>query len=369
MGRASGGLHQYALALASSRNVNRTEVPGVLNEMAATALSAGNADSASFWLSKYQIEKKTLHTNALDDGVNELYAGDLDIFRGNPESALRHLQEALIIFSRNFSERDIYKNPGNFTGSFAYYRLFEVLVKKGLAWEMEYKKTSSPGDLKAAYETYQSTISLLSYIERSYDMDDAKILLKQKSGEVYSNALAVSLRLNNIYPKSGYLEEAFLISEKNKASVMSAQIRERNFLFSAGHEKDFEAEERNIKFNIARLNSRTDERMDEPALQRVSDEKSIYETQLVNLHRKMEGNGRFYKLKYSDDFPSIEQLQRKINSNQALISFYNTPGKIEVFVLTRSSLEHIELDSGQAIRRNVQIWIQRMQSAESGRHM
>ncbi len=79
-------------------------------------------------------------------------------------------------------------------GSFAYYRLFEVLDKKASAWEMEYTgKLPDPDDLKSAFDTYQSTISLLSYIEKSYEMDDAKILLKQKSGAYIQMRLTVCL--------------------------------------------------------------------------------------------------------------------------------------------------------------------------------
>jgi CHAT domain-containing protein/tetratricopeptide (TPR) repeat protein len=368
MGRAYAGLHQYQAALSYFRKVKIAAVPGVLNEMARTALETGNADSASAWLIQYQKEKKLLRTNALDDGVNEFYSGDLDIFRANPESGLQHLQEALVLFSGSFSSKDIRTNPGNFTGSFAYYRLFDVLVKKAGAWEMVYKKTSRPEDLKSAFDTYQSTISLLSYIERSYEMDDAKILLKQKSGGVYTNALSVCLQLNSLYPKTGFLEEAFLITEKNKASVMSSQIRERNFLLGSGPENNFASEERNIKFNIARLDSKEDGRMSTQDLQKINDEKAVYETQLVNLRRKMEGNSHFYQLKYTDDFPSIRQLQKSMGSDQALISFYNDSEKIEVFVLTKSSLDHVELDSGESIRHNIQSWIEILQSAGSGRH-
>src|SRR5580700_4299107 len=266
MGRAYAGLHQYAAALASFKKVKIAAIPGVLNEMARTALETGNADSASSWLRQYQDEKKLLHTNALDDGVNELYSGDLDIFLKHPEQALRHLQKSLVIFSGNFPDNDIRKNPGSFTGSFAYYRLFEVLVKKACAWQMEYQMTSSPDDLKSAYDTYQSTISFLSYIERSYEMDDAKILLKQKSGEVYINALEVCLELNFLFPKKGYEEAAFLITEKNKASVMNSQFRERNFLKSIDSGNDIAGQERNIKFNIARLNSKAEEESNAQAL-------------------------------------------------------------------------------------------------------
>jgi len=369
MGKAYAGLHQYPEALASFKKVKITVIPGVLNEMARTALEAGNEDSASAWLTRYHDEKKILLTNVLDDGVNELYAGDLDISFSKPESALLHLQEALIIFSGNFSEKDTRKNPVSFTGAFAYYRLFEVLVKKARAWEMVYKKTSSPNDLLAAYNTYQSTISLLSYIEKSYEMDDAKILLKQKSGGVYSDALTVCLQLDSLYPRGGYLEAAFLISEKNKASVMSSQIKERNFLQAAGPGNGLAGEERNIKFNIARLNSKEDERLDTRALQQINDEKAMYETRLVNLRKRMEANNRFYQLNYSEDFPSIEQLQKHMGSDQALISFYNTTEKIEIFILTKSSLDHIQLDSGESIRHSIQSWIQILQSAQSGKHV
>ena len=82
----------------------------------------------------------------------------------------------------------------------------------------------------------------------------------------------------------------------------------------------------------------------------------------------MDANSRFYQLKYSDDFPSIDMMQQSMGTDQALISFFNTADKIEVFVLTKSVLEHITLDSGEMIRRNIQKWIQILQSAENGRH-
>ena len=368
MGRTYAGLHRYADALTCFKKVKPVSVPGVLNEMAMMAIEEGKVDSATAWLNEYQDNKKSLHTNALDDGVSELYRGNLDIFLAKPDFALTHLQDALIIFSRNFINRDTRKNPDSFNGSFAYYRLFEVLVRKAKAWEMIYKNTSDPMDLKAAYDTYNAIISLLSYIERSYEMDDAKILLKQKSGEVYANALKICLALNKIYPEAGYLKQAFLISEKNKASVMSSGITERSFFESEGLSGALATEERNIRFNIARLNTEADGRVDARALQKMNDEKSVYETRLVDLHKKMETNSRFYQLKYADDFPAVEELQNRMTGSEALISFYNEPEKIEIFALTKSSLDHVELDSGTVIRRDIQSWIEILQSSENSNH-
>jgi CHAT domain-containing protein/Tfp pilus assembly protein PilF len=368
MGKAYSGLHQYAEALSSYRKVNILSEPGVLNEMARTALETGNTDSAIIWLKQYDDKKKSLHSNILDDGINDLYSGNLALKLNKPELSLPHLQEALIIFSRNFTDSDPRKNPVSFTGSFAYYRLFEVLVTKASAWEMIYQKTSKPGDLRSANDCYQSAITLLSYIERSYEMDDAKILLKQKSGGLYAKALNVCIQLSALYPNENFLESAFLISEKNKASVMSAQIRESRYLLSAGSDGNL-ADERNIKYNIARLNSLADQGGDANALRKINEEKALYETRLVTLRRKMEGNKRFYQWKYADDFPSVKMMQVKMDPDKALISFFNEPDKIYVFLLTRSTLRFIQLDSGVLIRRNIQSWVENLQSAENGNHI
>ena len=367
MGRAYAGMHLYKDALKYFKKVNIVSVPGVLNEMARTSLESGNADSASSWLNQYQNEKKHSHTNALDDGVNALYAGDLAMYRSDPMTALSHLQDALTIFSKNFSSGNIRENPENFTGSFAYYRLFEVLSKKARAWEMQYHKSGLPADLRSAYDAYASTISLLSYIERSYETDDAKLLLKQNSGQLYKDALSACLKLDHYYPDAHWLEAAFLISEKNKASVMSAQIRESNFLYSSARQNELAARERNIKFNLARLNSRTEDRLNSEALEKINDEKAVYESQLVSLRREMEGDDRFYQFKYADDFPSVGQLQKSLSPDEALISFCNTPEKIEIFVLTQAGLQHTELDQGNSIRNLIQEWIQILQTPESGK--
>jgi len=369
MGMAYSRIQQYTAALNSFKKVKVSMVPGVLNEMARAAMEAGKKDSAMTWLNQYQSKKKSLHTNALDDGINALYQGDLDMMNSNPADALRHDQVALNIFSRNFSSTDIRKNPVSFTGSFAYYRLFDVLIKKAAAWELLYKKKSLPEDLKSAFETFQSTISLLSYIEKSYEMDDAKILLKQKSGEVYANALAVCLKLNKLYPRDHFIEQAFVITEKNKASVMASQIRDRNFLNARGTEDVFIQKERNIRYNIARLNAKTDERLDFGSLQKINEEKSVYESELVGLHRKMEENKSYYQMKYTEDFPSVKELQNNIGGSQALISFYNTESAIEIFVMTKSSLDYIHLDSGAIVRQNIMSWIQMLQSFGNGGHL
>jgi hypothetical protein len=93
--------------------------------------------------------------------------------------------------------------------------------------------------LRASLDTYNSTLSLLSYIEKSYDTDDAKIFLTKKSRHIYQEALSVSLNLHLLNPKGNYLEQAFLIAEKNKASVMLASLRERTLKSVPGIDENY----------------------------------------------------------------------------------------------------------------------------------
>lgn len=368
IGRAYAGLHRYPEALLFFRKVQVEKLPGVLNEMARVALESGHSDSAQLWLDRFRSQKNTLKVNVLDAGINALYYGDLDLYRADPESALTHLQDAVILFSGNFKDTQIRHNPTGFTGSFAYYTLFDALYKKAIAWELLYKKFSHREDLQSAYDTYQSTLSLLTYIERSYEMDDAKILLKQKSAEVYKRALQVCLTLYQIFPDSHYLEDAFLISERNKASVMASNLRERNFHFLSGNGNGLLREERNLKFNIARLSIKADQEPDAAVLEKINADRSAYESQLATVQKKMEKNSRYYQLKYQDDYPSIKKLQSSLGANQALISLNNSSEAVNVFVITRSSFRYLKLDSGESIRGNAANWIQMLQSAENGKH-
>ncbi len=369
MGRAYAGLHSYCEALACFRKVRADELPGVWNEMASVALGSGHSDSAATWLNRFRTEKTNLNVNALDEGFNALYSGELNLYRSDPETALSHLQEAVNLFSGNFKDTLIRDNPTAFLGTFAYYRLFDALYEKANAWQMLYKKTSRAEDLQSAYDTYQSTLSLLTYIERSYEMDDAKIFLKQKSAQAYKQAFQVCLDLSKIFPERHYLEDAFLISERNKASVMISNLRQQNFHFTSGREGDLVRQEGNIKFNIARLSIKADQKYDAETMEKINSEKSAYETKLANLQKEMEKNSRYYQLKYQDDYPTVRTLQNSLNPNQAMISLSNTTDAVHAFVITGTRFRYLRLDSGESIRGNVRSWIQLLQSSENGKHI
>ncbi|HMH21320.1 MAG TPA: tetratricopeptide repeat protein, partial [Puia sp.] len=234
MGRAYTALEKYPEALTCFRKVNAAKIPAVYNEMGYAQLRWGKPDSSAYFLNLLQSGKNGFSPNGLDIGINELYRADLLSGQKQYMAALASLQKAIIIFSRHFSNTDIYSNPVNITGVFAYYRLFDALFKKAAVFGALYRSDPKKEYLLAAYEAYEASLSILHYIEKSYDTDDAKLFLKKKSGDVYQGALTTCLELHRLMPAGGYLEQAFLISEKNKASIITAGLKERTFQGAEG---------------------------------------------------------------------------------------------------------------------------------------
>jgi CHAT domain-containing protein len=212
---------------------------------------------------------------------------------------------------------------------------------------------------------YHSILSLLSYVEKSYATDDAKIFIKKKTSEAYRKAFEVCLRIYATNGDAHMLREAFLVSEKNKASIISSSLNERK-ISVPGHE-EWMVEERNIKHNIARLNIVASASNDSRTLQETEKQKASYEIRLQELQKKIEENDRYYQLKYTDNALPLEEIQERLKHDQALISFYQVSGTLHSFLVTGNSFEHLEIDSFANLEKDIASWLEAIQTTENGK--
>ena len=368
MGMAYASLNKYREALVCFRKVNADRMPGVYNEMGHAQLQLNSPDSSAWFLDRLQAVNKH-QMNDLDLGTNDLYRADLQAGQQQYMASLKSLQRAIVLFSRNFNNEDIFSNPSNFTGTFASYRLFDALFKKAVVFERLFKAQPKPEYLAAAYEAYKSALSILRYIERNYDTDDAKIFLKKRNSEAYQGALSVCLELYRLYPGTGnnYLEQAFMISENNKASIITANLEEKVLNKTPGTDTGLLQKERDIKYNIARLNVKSEESHDSKEIEAIAREKAGYEIGLSRLQKELEHDGNYYRLKYDDSSPGIKELQQHLDGRQALISFYETADALHIFALTRSSFTYARVDSLPSLQQDVQDWLTLLKTTENGK--
>jgi CHAT domain-containing protein len=372
MGRAYAAMENDAAALQWYRRVSLREIPRVLNEMAYAELRLNRPDSCRWFLRQLRElgrREGTGRITPLDLGVNALYGAQELRKRGDIAGALHEVQQAVVSFAGNFSQRDGYGNPVGFTGAFAYYRLFDALVQKAQLYRGAGAGAANNGlrikSLEASYATYAAALSLLRYIERSYATDEAKLFLKKKSGAIHAEALSVCLELDRLHPGGDYLEQAFLIGERSKASVITANLEERAFM-GAPEAKGLLEQVDNYKYRIARLNVRSEGMTDSAGLAAIAREKEADETGLLRLQKALEQDGEYYRVKYGDASPGIRQLQAELGRNQALISLYSAGGTLHLFVVTSDGLRHIAVDSLTRLEADVEAWLSRLKANGSG---
>lgn len=369
IGKSYVAMGQHEKALTCFRKVNASEVPGVYNDIAHTLLLLNRTDEAAAALSQFNSRylSKGSKINSVDAGLYHQYTAQLLQNRQQFTAALTSLQQAIVIFSGNFQNRDIYANPQGFTGSFASYKLLEALQLKAAAFERLFGADHRIASLKASLDTYQSAVSLLRYIEKSYDTDDARILLKKNNAALYEAAFAVCLQLHQLQPDGGYLQQAFLLAEKNKASVIAQQLNEHRFKQMRGIDPVLLQKERQLKYNIARLNMKGSQASDQQTYESVGRAKMQVEIELSKLQQEIEKNNTYYRLKYDGAVPGIAQIRQALGADQALLSLYAAGGRLHVFSVTRNLFRHVQIDSLDTLRQLTEQWIQSLQSATAGR--
>jgi CHAT domain-containing protein/Flp pilus assembly protein TadD len=370
MGLAYKAMGNYQQALNWFQRVNANTLPRVFNELAHTHLLLNHPDSASYYLKRFQTSASINKAapGSIYTGMYHLYQGDLLIHRQQYQAALQELQKAIIIFSGHFSNNNILANPAQFTGTFTSYRLFDVLFKKAATFELIYKGTHRESWLQASLQTYASAISLLRYIEKSYDTDEAKLFLKNNNQQVYQHAVNVCLQLHALHPDGGYAQQAFVMAERNKASVMYSGVREKGIRKLPGIDPALIQQERNIKYNLARLSIQGDQTQDSAALVTLAREKAGFEIQLAQVQHALEQNSVYYQFRYRDAWPRPDSLQQYLTSQQAVISFYTTDNNtLHVFVITRSAFKQTRIDSFFTIQQAVTHWLAALQNPASGR--
>lgn len=354
MGRTYAALELYPEAMTAFRLVDAAKVPAVLNEMGYTQLQLHRPDSCLWFLDRLRARERARagSINRLDIGINQLYRADLLMEQHQYPDAVGSLQEAIDML----------------TVSSGYFRLFDALFKKAQVLGLLYKNDPKESWLLASWKAYTAALSLLRYIEKSYDTDDAKLFLKKKSAGVYDGALAVCLQLHQLHPDSAYLEQAFLISEKSKATIIFANLQENAFANGlTGTDGQALKEMRNIKYNIARLNVQSEESNSPETMQAMMRKRADYEIELARLQKKLEQNSAYYKLKYDDEGPGLKEIQQRLSGDQALVSYYTAAGALHTFVLTRQAIAYHRNDSITALQKDVESWVSMLKVTDNGR--
>jgi CHAT domain-containing protein len=254
--------------------------------------------------------------------------------------AIVFYQQAIMQFSPGFRDTTTENNPDVFISTFSFINLFNTLAAKGDALEKLYQAQKETKKLEHALAAYQSAFRLADFVEKTYNSDEARLLLGKIKYNVHSRPIDISLGLYELTKEKKYLEEAYYFDQQNKASVLTINIQENELRNSNSISKELFEKEVSLKTAITNLSLKAAQLTDSSQLQSSISTLRDYEIQLGKLQEKVNEEPAYRNRYFASKIPGIKELQKKLDNSTALLSFHLSKEELVVFVITGNQFEY-----------------------------
>ena len=297
--------------------------------------------------------------------------GKVHFFQNQFERALHFFQKSLIAMVPQFSDLRINSNP-RLEKVFVKSELLKVLADKAETLNKQYlfdpKQTKA---LKISFDTYKLMSHLIDMIRREYRSADYKLVFGERSHEIYNKAIQVALTLYELTGEKIFKKEAFGFSEKSKAALLYESVIESNARKFAGIPLELLEEERKLKKELAFYGINLEKEYRKKSnmnLQKVTQLETDY-FQKKNEYQKLikyfeENYKKYFQLKYQHLPVEISDLQKRLDSNTALVEYFWGNKVIIVFVVTKESYQIFSQPVDSDFNRIVQSYYRSIKKIE-----
>lgn len=205
----------------------------------------------------------------------------------------------------------------------------------------------------SALDALETATQLIDISRNSYLSLESKLLLAENETSVYSSGIKCSYNLFERTGKSEYLNKAFYFAEKNKSSVLSSVLHEEKAKSFSNIPKQLLEKEQSLKREITFYQ----ERIYEETLRLKPDsiKLNIWKNYLFEYTREQDelrnhledSYPEYYTLKYNQQTPNIQDIQKLIRRNTSIIEYTMTDSLLYVFNINKknSSMYEIKIDS------------------------
>lgn len=272
-------------------------------------------------------------------------------------TALLYAQRSLMANTQNFQSADVQDNPSPSD----YYNpgvLVHTLNLKAKILEAQYEaKTLRLNDLQLALRCLYTCDSLIEDIRNKQAEETDKLTLGKVANEVYEDGVRIAFRLSeNVLNPTPYWEQAFFFSERSKASVLLAAIMEsraKSFSDIPPHVLELE---RSLKSSIMLLNQQLSQKPDVEVEKKIRTQLFEQNSSYAQLIQQLESEyPNYYDLKYGKRSIQIDDLQRTIDDETTILSYFTADASkaLFVFTLTNKKLSVISRSLPDEFNRNL----------------
>ncbi|MEO7990935.1 MAG: CHAT domain-containing protein [Chryseolinea sp.] len=273
------------------------------------------------------------------------YIGNLNVSQRAYKDALLNYQEAINANTISFDNKDISKNPKAsdfYNGN----TLLYSLEFKAQALEAQYfGKTLKLSDLESALKTLQVADTLIDKLRQQSTSEADKLALGQIANDVYADGVRTAYEASvGSVKKKDFRLLAFYFAEKSKSSVLLEAIAESDAKSFAGIPNDLLEEEQKIKSGIALTAQKLAQKptaLEEKTLRQTAYQLNRdYDAFTKRLETKFP---EYFNLKYNTSSPTVSEIQRKLDSKTAILSYFidDKNNTIYIFKLSKRKYEII----------------------------
>ena len=260
-------------------------------------------------------------------------------------AALQEVQKSLIANSTNFHSENWQVNPQAEDWLDQYRFITSLLLKSKILYAL-YQKSGNTRYLEKCFESvYLADKIIYSVVDNHVDIRD-KLKLSDTAEELYEFAIKISLERYLTEDDLEWLSMAHEFIDKSKAFVLSFSLRDRRAQkFSKIPQNILEKEE---KLQIYKSYYQSGVLAEQYALERDSGKLLTYQSKLFDVSRSLDSlilvmetkYPDYYRLKYNHSIITLEQLQKRLQLNEAVLNYFLGSKELILMVITSESVAH-----------------------------
>jgi CHAT domain-containing protein/Tfp pilus assembly protein PilF len=264
----------------------------------------------------------------------------------NYDTALIYYRRALKVFVPDYTQEGRYQNPP--FEQLAYpYLLLETLKLKGNTLQKYAEQSGRQKLLDQSLQTYLQGVELIDNLQRSYNREESKFVLRERSVEVYKKGFKTAYTLHQKTGDPEYKEYAFYFAEKSRNQILLEQVQKLNARKLANLPDSLVHKEQHLQSRLTDLQAQISDLAVTPqksdSLQRVTLQDSLFHVRkMLEQHvQHLESSyPKYYELKYEPVVTRVEEIQQDLLSpEQTMVSYFFGEESLFALVISRNSFE------------------------------
>jgi CHAT domain-containing protein/tetratricopeptide (TPR) repeat protein len=320
----------------------------------------GNKQALLYLNMSLEIYKKSFGPDNIDVSSAYFYIGNFYFRSKEYMKAINFFQLSLNAGFQGFTSKNASDNP-NISIENLNSNLLDPITGKALAFLKLYEvDTTKTEFLKTSASTFNLSLKMIELLRSTYQDEDSKLFISENEKKTFSSALLTQVKLYQKTNNKEALNQALTIAEKGKSAVLLAHLRDKEA-------KNFGRIPENLKFEDASLKSEIysyNKQIHDQKLTNNPDEAKIksWNSRIFDLSRKQDELIKsiekkypaYFNLKYDNSVVSVEEIQKKLGSNQAIVEFALTDSVLYTFAITSNNQKLYEQVIDSSFFNNLQ---------------